>query len=733
MSTVTPPRPTPPRSAPSRPRAGASGPTAASIDPFRVLRRHTLGIIAAAFLGAGLGVAAYFVLLTVYPLYSGEVLFEVRAGVGEAGDITTQTALKDDEVLRVANTQLALLLQRDVLTAAMSDPDVQIKTTWFQKDYVEGGSPLVADAVDDIEEELSTGVVRGTELFRVGFSTHDRNDVPIILNSVARAFMEKRQSLDNSLHNENLELFKNQLRDTNMAIRDLDMEIQNYIMEADITSLQDPRYHETSIAVNGLVQKIGMAQQALSLSRSAYMQVSAKLEGTMEPTPEDIFEAEFDRSVASHISIVESLKVHLRAARERFAPNHPAVIEAEAQLRAAGTERKAKTDEIIRRNLNAKLRRFYNDIESYQNMLEELEQEAEEKGKKLTELAAQQSQYEALRSERDHLESGRDADRQLIKEIQIIRLRKDAERVAIAQLAQTPRLISFPKPEIIVPVGVLLVLAITVGIIFLREITDQRVKSASDIAIVPGARVLGVIPDVEEDPTKCEAAELVVRECPGSVVAESYRQACTPLYKEVMRAGHQTLLLVGGLPGAGTTTAVSNVAADFAATGRTVCCIDANFRRPRLGDVMGVDARHPGLGDLLSDDSSLDQVLVEVDSGLSVVTAGSAETRIVERFNTERFESILAELRGRFDIILFDAPPAVVAGDALVLANKLDAAVLMVRAYQEQRGLVARLISQFSDAHCDLLGVVLNRPRNTAGGYFKKNFAAMADYAAPAD
>ena len=79
--------------------------------------------------------------------------------------------------------------------------------------------------------------------------------------------------------------------------------------------------------------------------------------------------------------------------------------------------------------------------------------------------------------------------------------------------------------------------------------------------------------------------------------------------------------------------------------------------------------------------------------------------------------------------MLVDAPPAVVAGDALVLANKLDAAVLVVRANQEQRGLVARVIGQLMDANCELLGVVLNRPRGTAGGYFKKNFAAMAGYA----
>jgi Mrp family chromosome partitioning ATPase len=88
----------------------------------------------------------------------------------------------------------------------------------------------------------------------------------------------------------------------------------------------------------------------------------------------------------------------------------------------------------------------------------------------------------------------------------------------------------------------------------------------------------------------------------------------------------------------------------------------------------------------------------------------------------------MAELRSRYDLIIIDTPPAVVAGDALQLAGKVDAAVLVVRANQEQRGLVARLINQLADTHCDLLGILLNRARGTVGGYFKKNFETMAEY-----
>lgn len=80
-------------------------------------------------------------------------------------------------------------------------------------------------------------------------------------------------------------------------------------------------------------------------------------------------------------------------------------------------------------------------------------------------------------------------------------------------------------------------------------------------------------------------------------------------------------------------------------------------------------------------------------------------------------------------MILVDGPPAVVAAEALSLANRVDSTILVVRAFRDQKGLVARLAHQLVDVRSTFLGVILNRPRSTAGGYFRANAAAMAGYA----
>jgi capsular exopolysaccharide synthesis family protein len=688
-------------------------------------------LIAAAMFGGMLGGGAYVLLSRYYPLYSARVLFEVQPGVSDANDVGSRQTLKDEEVYRLANTQTEYLTSRGVIEEAVGNPDLQNKTRWFQRNFIgPGGTPMVDEATDELMDSLKTSVLRGTELFQISWSTHQPRDVPIVLLAVQQSYMSLREQLDNKVYNQTLEVFRNQLAKTNIEIEDIDQEIARFIRERGMTSLDDTRYHQASLAIRELTEQITAVQQDLNVSQTNYLQTAAKLEGKLKPTSEDELAAEGHYSVTSQIQTVQDIKVELRIVREKYPFDHPIVQELERRQRAAEAEIEAKVDELIRQSLSARLKFFGSEIERLQKVLEELEDEAEANDMKLRELTAHHSEYEAMQTRREQLERQRDGEQQIIKEIQLMRLRDDSARIRVAEPALTPRAPTFPRKEIVIPLGVLVMLGLTTGIIFLRELTDQRVKSARDIAILPGAHVLGVIPDIEDDPTKCESAERVLKHFPNSIVAESYRQAQTPLAKMIDRNGYQTMMLTGGLPGAGTTTAAVNLAAGFAAAGRNVVVVDANFRRPRLAEVMEIERDAPGLGDLLAGDATLADVAHEIDTGLSGIAAGTPASRVIERLGGDRFDSLLAELRARYDLIIFDTPPAVVAGDSMVVANKVDAAMLIVRASQEQRGLVARLINQFDAAHCELLGLMLNRPRGTAGGYFKKNFATMASYTA---
>ena len=73
-------RPTLPRPADQRVRTARPGRLAPNVDPIRVLRRHTLTIILAAIVGAGVGLGAHILSGKFYPLYTSRVLFQVQPG-----------------------------------------------------------------------------------------------------------------------------------------------------------------------------------------------------------------------------------------------------------------------------------------------------------------------------------------------------------------------------------------------------------------------------------------------------------------------------------------------------------------------------------------------------------------------------------------------------------------------------------------------------------------------------
>jgi len=723
-------------SRPSKLTAGAATPSrvitpiTTGVDPFRVLRKHLSLVCASAVFGILFGVALWLVLLFVYPLYTSKVIFEIRPALDSSSQVIVGDLEKDDVVVRFARTEMSYVLNRAVLAHALANPSVQNETVWARGFRGGSGEFLIEDAIDELEDDLVVRYVPDTNLWELEWSTHEKGDVAVVLNTLGASYLRLRSDLEDSRFETDLMLFQNQQAELNRQLGSLNAEMARFVEQYSVFTLEMIHTHPLMAEVAGMNGTITQARSQVAIWQTQYDQIAAKLVGELDPSPEDRLLAEQDRNVYALIQQITGMQIQRNSAAEQFGPEHNSVKDVERMLRLAEDAKERLTREIMNRNLNAQLKSLTNNIDSYNQLIEELKLELAEKDQQLKVLAGRVSEYESLVQRREQLLGQLQVSQEVVTELQQTRARSAADRVQKFADAMTPRERSFPLPEIMIPLGFLLVVGLTIGLIFLRELTDTRVKSASDLAIVPGARVLGVVPDLQEDPTRINRAELAVRDEPRSVIAESYRQTCTPILKAMDRSGHQSILVVGGLPGSGSTTVVSNLAAFIAAGGKRVLAIDANFRRPALAAAMGSSKTEgQGLGDVLAGAAKPADVIVHCGTGIDVMLAGTPSHRVFERLSNGQFEVVMADVRARYDYVIVDAPPAVVAGDAMVLANKVDAAVLVVRAAQEQRGLVARLISQFGDAQCELLGVILNRPRWTAGGYFKKNFATMAAYA----
>lgn len=718
----------------TRSAAQRSRPTGAStvqIDPIRVLRQHVWWLVASLIVGIGLGGVATVVFTVAYPLYSDKVLFELNPPPEDVGSVIARDVRTEETVERLGQSEAARILARDLLERAMNDRNVE-QTRWSESYRDENGQFVVADAVDDLEKELRAGHQRRTIFFALTWSTHVAEDVPVILNRIAETYIATRKAEDDARFEQNKQAFQKQLNDLDEELRTVSRQIAAFVGENNMTSTNEQQ-NELLVLVEDTASRVGETTSFLTLSRSRKQQTEAKMEGRLEPTPDDIRTAEQDPMVEQANLLVQQLRVEAGSMRQKFGPEHSALRSMEKRVSAAELERDAKLQQILRRNLNADFKRFSDDVESYTGLLDKFAKELEIQQTRLKSFTANLTTVQELRDRRDRIIEARAKQLEVLANLDQIKAREDARAVTIAKAAATPRQLSFPQWKIMLPLGGILTLALVTGIVFLRELMDNRVRYATDLAAISGLRFLGSVPDLADDPLGPKRAERAVREAPKSVVAEMCRQVAGQVAKACGQGSVRTLACMSGLPSAGTTTFVTNLADSVAAGGRRVLVIDANFRRSRLAAAMGTEPDAVGLGDVLRGSVAFADAVRPAGGDVDILAAGTPDNRVFELLTTPRMDEVLAAASAAYDLVLLDLPPAVVAGDAIAIANKVDGTLLIVRAFQEQRGLVARLAGQLHDVRGQLIGVVLNRPRNTAGGYLRKNYAAMAAYAGTPD
>jgi len=719
------------RNAPQRPRSGPqSNAGAVAIDPLRVLRQHAVAIVASVFVGATLGVVAHLALDRLYPLYSDTVLFELVPAPEGVDEVIVRDERTEEAVERLGQTESARILSRDLLEAAMNSRDIE-QTKWSEYYRDENGRFAPALAVDDLKDELGAGHVRRQNFFSLSWSTHEASDVPVVLNRIADTYLQRKKAADDTRFEQNRQTFRRQLDDLDAQLASIGKEIAKFVVDKNLTSTSEER-NNVLVAVEDTSRRVNETKSLLTLSQSRKQQTEAKMEGLLEPTPDDIRTAEEDPQIQQANNTLRELKVEVETYRKKFANDHPALRSMEKRLTSAELERDSKLQEILRRNLNADFKTFSDQVESYQGLLEKFEADLESLAVRLKDFTANVSTMQELKDRRERLLEARQKQLEVLANLDQLKARDDARSVSIAKSAATPREKSFPKLEIMIPLGATLMLAATLAFVFLREMLDTRIRYATDLVAIPGLRLLGAVPDLSDDPVGPKKIERVIRDVPKSVVAEICRQIAGQVRKAATQGNIRSIACMSGLPEAGTTSFVSNLADSLAAGGLKVLVVDANFRRSRLASAMGTEPDAVGLGDLLRGQVSLGDAIRPAGGDVDILSAGTPDSRVFEMLPTSKFDAMLAEASGRYDMVLVDVPPVVVASDALTIANKVDGTIIVVRAFQEQRGLVARMVSQLGDVRSQIVGVVLNRPRNTAGGYLRKNYEAMASYSTKA-
>ncbi|MBB6693254.1 CpsD/CapB family tyrosine-protein kinase [Cohnella xylanilytica] len=206
---------------------------------------------------------------------------------------------------------------------------------------------------------------------------------------------------------------------------------------------------------------------------------------------------------------------------------------------------------------------------------------------------------------------------------------------------------------------------------------------------------------------------------PRSPISEAYRSLRTNIDFSSIDEKIQVILVTSAGPGEGKSTTIGNLAVTYAQSERKVVLIDADMRKPTEHHTFDVSNRI-GLSSILSQQSSLDNAIQATNiENLSIITSGPIPPNPAEMMASKRMETLLQDLKNRFDIVLIDSPPLLAVTDAQIISTKVDGVIFVMDQGKVKRDIARKAKSGLDKVGARILGVVLNNiKRQKNEGYY---------------
>ena len=276
-------------------------------------------------------------------------------------------------------------------------------------------------------------------------------------------------------------------------------------------------------------------------------------------------------------------------------------------------------------------------------------------------------------------------------------------RLTLAQEATVPSVPVSPNVPLNIALGALVGLALGLGIAVLRETLEMRIRNERDVEQITDLPVLG---GIVFDP-KAGERPLIVHVDPRSPRAESFRTLRTNLQFLDIERTDRAFVVTSSIEAEGKSTTGANLAIALADAGSRVLLVDADLRRPKLADYMGIEGA-VGLTDVLVGRAELTDVIQPWGRAqLFVLPGGRIPPNPSELLGSARMTHLIAEFNRTFDVVIFDAAPLLPVTDAAILAKNVGGAIIVVAAGRTHKNQLKSAISVLDNVGAPISGLVL--------------------------
>jgi len=428
-------------------------------------------------------------------------------------------------------------------------------------------------------------------------------------------------------------------------------------------------------------------------------------------------------------------QLQLRDLSQRYGPEHPDIVTLQDKLSRIGKELQnleapaptiAGGQPVMSQAKIEDLQSEYSFLLNKEKALSLALQSNQAEARKLSRTAAQ---YSLLKQEVDQ---SRQIYSDLMKRRDEARLSSQIRNstVVILDRAELPKTPVKPKPLQNIILALVLGPVVSIGVVLLTEFLDRGVRTPQDALRYLRLPVLTVVPRATGKKRRKlpvgqegERPTLITLQQPRSHPAECYRNLRTSILFSSGRPVPKTVLVTSAVAGEGKSTTAANLAVVMAQSGLKTVLVDADLRRPSLQRYFPRDPKR-GLLRLLSDGIRVEEAVQEsgVDN-LSLLLCNSVPQTPSELLGSERAREVIDLLSSRYDVVVIDSPVVISVPDALILASRAAAVILVHRPGASNRDMVRHAREKLDEVKANVLGLVLNNVDIESGRYLYPEYA----------
>jgi capsular exopolysaccharide synthesis family protein len=284
----------------------------------------------------------------------------------------------------------------------------------------------------------------------------------------------------------------------------------------------------------------------------------------------------------------------------------------------------------------------------------------------------------------------------------------------VVSTASTPTSPSSPKKKTTALIALVVGLLLGIGIAFVLNLLDRRVKSWEEFEELYGVPALAAIPKMARSSRTARERELEL---------EPFRI----LYNSLSLLPHthpiKTVIVTSAVPVEGKTSVALGLARAAAHSGRQVILVDADLRRPTLERRLELPSSPRGLASALRGEADPLELLQapdsELDRDLKLLPSGPIPLNVTTLLNPVVLTEIFTTLAAQVDLVVIDSAPLLPVADTreLLDAVAVDACLVVARAGVTTRDQVRRARLVFERRKLQAVGLVVNALTDVTNKY----------------